>query len=56
MLNTTHELIAHLQLESSQRAMPVIRAMVGAVLKCGSKSDADALVRQYLTNPQEFDL
>lgn len=55
MLNTTQELIAHLQLESSQRAMPVISAMVGAVLKCGSKADADALLVQYLKNPFDFD-
>lgn len=55
MLNTTHELIAHLQLESSKRAMPVIRAMVGAILKCGSKADADALLVQYLKNPFDFD-
>ncbi len=54
MLTTTAELLTELQLEPSRRNTAVIFAMVNAIVKYGSHSDAEALLRQYLTNTQEF--
>lgn len=54
MLTTTRDLLTHLQLEPSRRNTAVIFAMVNAIVKYGSHSDAEALLPQYLTNTQEF--
>nr|WP_315200309.1 hypothetical protein [uncultured Flavobacterium sp.] len=54
MLKTTIELIKHLKLDKSERELAIIESLVYAIVKCGDKSDADAILNQYLTNPSDF--
>lgn len=55
MLKTTKELIEYLQLEKSSRESSIICSLVNSILICGNRTDADAILTQYLTNPFDFD-
>ncbi len=54
MLKTTKELIAYLKLEKSKRDYTIVDSSVYAILKCGNKGDAEAILKQFLTNPCDF--
>ncbi len=54
MLNATQELIGYLKLDKSKREVAIVCSLVSSILKCGDKSDADAILKQYLTNPSDF--
>ena len=55
MLNTTSELIEYLKLGSSSRKICYLKSLINSILKCGDKSDADAILSHYLENPFESD-
>ena len=55
MLKTTSELLNYRRLNPAERNTTLISAMVNIIVKYGSKSDAEVLLPQYLTNPQDFD-
>ena len=54
MLKTTIELIKYLKLDESEKEATIVGSLVYSILKCGDKSDADAILNQYLTNPYDF--
>jgi hypothetical protein len=54
MLRTTYELIEYLKLDESDRELTIICSLVNSLVKCGDKSDAIALLHQYLTNSNDF--
>ncbi|HEV2831579.1 MAG TPA: hypothetical protein VGW31_06330 [Hanamia sp.] len=54
MLETTYELIKYLKLDKSERELTIICSLVNSIVKCGDKSDADAVLNQYLTNSYDF--
>jgi hypothetical protein len=54
MLKTTNELIEYLKLDKSRREVSIICSLVNSIVKCGDKTDADAVLTQYLTNPYDF--
>lgn len=59
MLSTTTKLIGYLNDKERYRNYSVIGSMIYAIIKCGSKEDADELLGQYLANPFDskyFDL
>ncbi len=55
MLKTTSELVEYLQLDSSSRDIDYLKPLINSILKCGDKSDADAILSYYLANPFESD-
>jgi hypothetical protein len=54
MLKTTNELIDYLKRDKSERELTIICSLVNSILKCGDKSDVDAVLKQYLTNSFDF--
>lgn len=55
MLKTTFELTEYLKLDQSERESTVISSLVYSILKCGDKTDADEILKQYLIHPFDFD-
>ena len=53
MLKTTSELIEYLKLGSSSRKIGYLKPLINSILKCGDKSDADAILSHYLKDPFE---
>ena len=54
MLKTTKKLIDYLKLDTKSRENSVICSLVNSIVICGDKTDADAILTQYLTNPFDF--
>lgn len=54
MLVSTSKLIEYLQLDKPERDLTVINSLVYTIVQCGNKHDADAVLKQYLTNPNDF--
>lgn len=54
MLRTTTELIAYLKVQKSERDITNIQCLVNAIVKCGNKTDMDAILMQFLNEPFDF--
>lgn len=54
MVKTTAEIIEHLKRDQQARDSTILASLVNSVLKCGDKSDADRLLPQFLSDPQDF--
>lgn len=54
MLRTTSELIAYLKVEKSERDVTIIQSLVNAIMKCGNKTDMDAILNQLQDDPFDF--
>ena len=54
MLRATTELIAYLKVEKSERDVTIIQSLVNAIMKCGNKTDMDAILNQLQDDPFDF--
>ncbi len=54
MQKNTSELIAYLKMDKSEREVTMMRPLIYSILKSGDKTDADALLTQFLSHPTDF--